>query len=290
MEEILHILLHSLKHTLVDTIPILPFLFITYFIMELIEHMAGDKTADFIARSGRLGTIFGGLLGALPQCGFSAAVAGLYAGRVITLGTLFATFLSTSDEMLPIMISSKFPARSIIIILATKVFFGILIGFVIDLVMRKRGRASMIARFCEDEGCHCEDEGVFRSSLYHTLKVYFFVFVTGLFFQIIIGLVGEDLLASVILDLPILSNFISALVGLIPNCASSVVITELYLSDLLSAGAMMSGLFVSAGVGSLVLFRTNKKMKENLLILLSLLVIGAVSGIILDYIGFGKLI
>ena len=283
-----HIILHSLEHSLLDAIRLLPFLFLTYFLMELLEHSAGDKVTGIISRSGKIGPLFGSLLGAVPQCGFSASASGLYSGRIITLGTLFAIFLSTSDEMLPVMISSRIPVKTLVIVLATKVVIGALVGFAVDFIFRKKDEVK-IGSICESEGCHCE-KGVLRSALHHTLGVFFFVFAVGFALEIIIASVGEERIAEFVSALPALSNIISATIGLIPNCAASVVITELYVEGVISAGAMISGLLTGAGVGTLVLFKTNKSLKENFAIVFALWCVGALFGIILDLIGFGAIL
>lgn len=283
-----HIILHSLEHSLLDAIRLLPFLFLTYFLMELLEHSAGDKVTGIISRSGKIGPLVGSLLGAVPQCGFSASASGLYSGRIITLGTLFAIFLSTSDEMLPVMISSRIPVRTLVIVLATKVVIGALVGFAVDFIFHRKD-AVKIGSICESEGCQCE-KGVLRSALHHTFGVFFFVFVVGFALEIIIASVGEERIAEFVSVLPALSNIISATVGLIPNCAASVVITELYVEGVISAGAMISGLLTGAGVGTLVLFKTNKSLKGNFAIVFALWCVGALFGIILDLIGFGAIL
>lgn len=288
MQHILHILLHSLEHAFFDALKLLPFLFLTYLFMEMMEHTAGDKATKIISRSGKVGPLAGGILGAFPQCGFSASGAGLYSGRVITLGTLFAIFLSTSDEMIPVMISSGAKLSSLFIILGTKILLGILIGFAVDFLVKKKDNVK-IGDICETEGCHCED-GIFLSALRHTVGVFVFVFAVGFVLEAVIGFIGEDMLKSIMSDTPFLSNIIAALVGLIPNCAASVVVTELYLGGVISAGAMMSGLLTGAGIGLLVLFKTNKRLKENLIITIALWVFGVVLGVILDLVGFGGLL
>lgn len=285
---VLHILLHALEHSLIDALKLLPFLFLTYFIMELLEHTAGDKVTRIMSRSGKVGPLAGAVLGAVPQCGFSASGASLYSGRVITAGTLFAIFLSTSDEMIPVMISNRVAPSTLLIILGTKVLFGAAAGFIIDLLIRRKDSV-IIGNICEEEGCHCE-KGVFRSAIHHSVSVFFFVFAVSFFMEMLIGLVGEDVIAGAVSGTPVISNIIAATVGLIPNCAASVVITELWLDGVISAGAMMSGLLTGAGIGTLVLFRTNKSLKENLLILLSLWLTGAVLGLVLDLAGFGGLL
>ena len=285
---ILHILLHALEHSVLDALKLLPFLFLTYLIMEMLEHTTGDKVTKMISRSGKVGPLFGGLLGAVPQCGFSASGAGLYSGRVITLGTLFAIFLSTSDEMIPVMLSNRADITTVLTILATKIVIGIAVGFVIDLAFVKKEEVKIVD-ICENEGCHCEN-GVLRSALHHTLSVFAFVLAVGFILETVIGFVGEDVIAAVMSDMPVVSNVLAATVGLIPNCAASVVITELYLEGVISAGSMMSGLLTGAGIGTLVLFRTNKSLKENLVILLSLWLIGIAVGLVLDVAGFGGIL
>lgn len=284
---IIHILLHALEHSVLDALKLLPFLLLTYLIMEMLEHTTGERVTALISRSGKVGPLIGGLLGAAPQCGFSASGAGLYSGRVITLGTLFAIFLSTSDEMIPVMISNRVAVSTVITVLIAKIVIGIVVGFIVDFTF-KRDDVNIVD-ICETEGCHCE-KGVFRSALHHTVSVFFFVLVVGFLLEAIIGFVGEETIARVMSGIPVLSNLLSATVGLIPNCAASVVITELYLEGVISAGSMMSGLLTGAGIGTLVLFRTNKCLKENLLILFSLWLVGILAGLLLDLVGFGGLL
>ncbi|MBQ5746970.1 MAG: arsenic efflux protein [Clostridia bacterium] len=285
MTETLHLLIHSLKHAFLDTLSLLPFLFVTYFFMEFIEHSAKDKTERIIKSAGKFGAVLGGLLGALPQCAFSAVVAGLFSGGVITLGTLFAVFLSTSDEMLPIMISRGVPFGSIALIVITKVIFGIGVGMAVDAVYKKKLSSSEISHICEEEGCRCHD-GIIMSALRHTLSVSAFILIFGTVLEFVMAFLGEDVIARYLANAPILSHFAASFVGLIPNCASSVLFTELYIEKIISAGTMMSGLFSSAGVGILVLFKTNKNIKENILIVALLFIFGAVLGGFLDLINF----
>lgn len=286
-------MLEVVSDTLIDGVKLLPFLFITYLIMEYMEHRMREKTKLTIEKSGRFGPFFGGIIGAFPQCGFSAAASNLYAGRVITLGTLAAIFLSTSDEMLPILISEQVSVSVILKLLGLKVVIGMTAGFLIDLFIRKKHSTAHvheenehmdIGHMCEHEHCHCED-GIVRSALRHTLNIFFFIIVIALLLNTLIHFVGEDFLANIILNQPILGQLIAGLVGLIPNCASSVVITQLYLEGMMGLGAMMSGLLVGTGVGLLVLFKVNDNIKENLKITFMVYVIGVVSGILIDIIG-----
>lgn len=279
-------LLDALIDTLLDTLKVAPFLFLIYLFMEFIEHKAGDKTKDFISKSGKFGPLLGGLLGAVPQCGFSAACSGLYAGGVITMGTLLAVFLSTSDEMLPILLTGGFPVLSILKIIGVKVLFGALIGFIVDIIVRTKSDSEhkSIHDMCEHDHCHCE-KGIFRSALHHFLEIILYLFIFTLAINIAVGFVGEDNLAKIFVSVPVVGNMISALIGLIPNCAASIVITDLYLSGVISSGVMMSGLLVGAGVGLAVLFKSNRNLKQNVLITVILYVVGVLLGTLIDVFG-----
>ena len=192
-----------------DSLKLLPFLFLTYLLMEFLEHRTGERASRFISRAGRLGPALGGLLGALPQCGFSAAAAGLYAGRVVTLGTLVAVLLSTSDEMAAVMLSSAATDSTVVFrllkILAVKVVLSIAVGFAIDLVLR-RERGEEIGELCDHEGCHCHERGVLLSSLLHTAKIVGFIFAVTLAINTVIFFVGEDRLGLLLRDLPIVGE------------------------------------------------------------------------------------
>ena len=284
----LHILEHTLSHTIEDSVKLLPFLLFTYLLMELLEHTTGGKVQNKIKDAGKVGPLWGGLLGIMPQCGFSAAAASLYAGRVITVGTLLAVFLSTSDEMLPIFISESVALATIIKILAAKVCIAIISGFLAELVyvnvFKKKEKDMDIHVVCEEEHCSCED-GVLKSALKHTLKIFVYILLITFILTLVIEMIGEDHLAVVFQNIPVVGEMIAALVGLIPNCASSVVITELYLSGIIGAGAMMSGLLVNAGVGLLVLFRLNRNWKQNAGIMAALYGFGVVWGVIIELLG-----
>lgn len=284
----LHILEHTLSHTIEDSVKLFPFLFFTYLLMELLEHTTVGKVQNKIKNAGKVGPLWGGLLGIMPQCGFSAAASSLYAGRVITVGTLLAVFLSTSDEMLPIFISEAVAPATIVKILAAKVCIAIISGFLAELVyvnvFKKKEKDMDIHVVCEEEHCSCED-GVLKSALKHTLKIFVYILLITFILTLVIEMIGEDHLAVVFQDIPVVGEMIAALVGLIPNCASSVVITELYLSGIIGAGAMMSGLLVNAGVGLLVLFRLNRDWKQNAGIMAALYGFGVVWGVIIELLG-----
>ena len=282
MEAILDIL----KDTLIDAVKILPFLLVAYLIMEYIEHKTTKKTKHAIKKSGRFGPLVGSILGAFPQCGFSVSATNLYAGRVITIGTLFAVYLSTSDEMLPIMLSEGVEGSLILKILGIKILIGIIAGFMIDLLFNRFSKnkedGDTIKHICEHDNCHCE-EGIWKSAIKHTVNVFIYIIIISLVLNILIAVVGEDRLAGLVSNKPVLSALIACLIGLIPNCASSVILTELYLSNVLSLATMIGGLLVNAGVGLIVLFKVNHHQKQNIKIVIGLYFIGVISALILQF-------
>ena len=277
------------EDALIDSVKLIPFLFVTYLVMEYIEHKTKDKTKEAIKKSGKFGPLIGSLLGIVPQCGFSVAATNLYAARVITLGTLIAIYLSTSDEMLPILLSEAVPITTILKILGVKLIIGIIAGFLIDFVLRIKNKNQIeeekIVDLCEKNHCHCE-HGIFKSALKHTVNIFIFILLITLVINIIIFFIGEDRLGSFLQNQPILGPIIAGLLGLIPNCAASVIITQMFLDNVISVSTMISGLLVGAGVGLAVLFKTNKGIKENIKIVMLLYCIGVVSGILLELIGF----
>ena len=290
MEEFTHIAGHVLEHSVADTLYLIPFLFVTYLVMEWLEHKTGGKAQAAVQRAGAAGPIVGAVVGVVPQCGFSAVAAPLWAGRVITLGTLFAVFLSTSDEMLPIFIAEQVPLIVILKILGAKIVVGMVMGFVVDAGMRLARRIDAplhIHDLCERDHCHCHDGegGILKSALKHTLQVTVFIFVITIVLNGVLEVVGEDALGEFLSANPVLSVFGSALVGLVPNCAASVVIAQLYVSGVLGSGAMLAGLLVSAGVGLLVLVRTNRHWKQNVAIIVGLYAMGVFWGLIANALG-----
>lgn len=282
-------MIDALVDTLIDGIKLLPFLFITYLVMEYIEHKTSQKTAQMMKNSGKWGPVLGGVLGIVPQCGFSAAASNLYAGRIITVGTLMAVFLSTSDEMLPILVSEQVNPVTIIRILTVKAVIGIAAGIIVDLVYKSKGKYQQeefrIEHMCNHEHCHCGEGKIFRSALNHTLQIFVFILIITFLLNILIGYVGGERLAAVISNKPVLGPLVSGLLGLIPNCASSVVLTQLYLEGVLGAGAMIAGLLAGSGVGLLVLYRVNDCLKDNIKITMLLYGVGVASGIVLEVLG-----
>lgn len=280
----------ALIDTIKDTLNLVPFLFVTYLAMEWLERKTEDQSVDLLSRIGKFGHLAGAGIGLIPQCGFSAAAASLYSGGVITAGTLIAVFLSTSDEMLPIFISSSVGAGTIGRILAAKFVIALVSGIAVDLIAKMvhhRSETKHIHDLCEREHCGCEDEegGILHSALVHTLKITGFIFIISLVLSLLMSFLGKDAVASLLTGAPVAGTIATAVIGLIPNCAASVLITQMYLEGLLTAGQLMSGLLVSAGVGILVLVRTNNKTKENIKVIGTLLLLGIAWGITIDILG-----
>ena len=279
-------LVHCIIHTLEEVLLLIPFLFIAFLIIEVIEHKLSSKSKKVIEKSGKLGPLFGGLLGMIPQCGFSVVATNLYITRIVSIGTLISIYLSTSDEMLPILISRKTDFKVIISLLLTKFLIGMTAGFIIDYFVRKYKKKHKIKikekfDICHDEHCHCEKENLFLSSLKHTLKTITFIFIVTFVLNVMMEYLGEEFIQKLFLKDNIFSPFISSIVGLIPNCASSVVLTELYISGVISLSSVIAGLLTGSGVALLVLFRGNKNVKENLFILALIYSIGSLSGFII---------
>ena len=266
-----------------DTLKLIPFLFATYLAMEYLEHKTSSKVLLWVQKAGNFGPLIGGLLGAVPQCGFSAAASSLYAGRVISLGTILAIYLSTSDEMLPVLISEKAPIKLILVILLIKILLGIFWGYMTDLLLFRNENAHEhinIHSLCEEEHCNC-NKGILGSAIKHTLQIAGFILLITLALNVFIELVGTDSLKELVFNHKIFGPLIAGVIGLIPNCASSVAITELYLDGALSFGSLISGLLTGAGVGWLVLLRASNSVKRTSKVVLLLYIFGVVSGIVI---------
>jgi hypothetical protein len=305
-------LVDVIADSVLDTLELVPFLFVTYLAMEALEHSTEGRMQGLVARAGHAGPIVGGLLGAVPQCGFSAMAATLYSGGVVTAGTLVAVILSTSDEMVPVFLAHQEPAGRLLSIMLLKVVVGIGVGLLLDAVLhavRHVGNPQPhIHDLCERAHCHCEDDeagsdaspesdadghgeaerghhhghghwAIVRSAAIHTVQVTGFILLVTFLFGLLIEVMGEDALAQLLGSHPVRATFLAALVGLIPNCGASVAITELYLDGVLAAGPMVAGLLVSGGVGLLVLFRTNRDVRQNVAVTAFIYAVGVVVGL-----------
>lgn len=274
--------------TLIDALKMSPILFLAYLLMEFLELKAGEKMNKAVAKVGYAGPLLGSLIGIIPQCGFSGAVAGFYSAKIVTLGTMIAVFMSTSDEMIPILISNKVELSVVLKILIFKVIGAAVCGFLIDIALRlmrknREASSSHIHDFCEQEHCDCH-ENIFLSALKHTLKVLLLIVVVSFALNCIFEFFSKDFLHDNFITLPFVSEILAGVVGLIPNCSVSVLITELFVEGVISEGAMFSGLMTNAGVGLLVLYRLNKNIKENIFITGLLLVCGIVFGMLCGFV------
>ena len=311
----------ALMDAIIDTVKLIPFLLVTYMAMEYMEHKTEKSTTAMLEKAGRFGPLIGGAAGMLPQCGFSAAASSLFAGGVISVGTLIAVFLSTSDEMLPIFISEQVAPKTIIAIMVTKMVLGIISGFALDIFMHHGKHTPApekhIHDLCEHDHCACDDEdmdeehhghehshghhghghshdhhghhhksgiaGILQPAFHHTFQITVFIFLITFVITLLVEGIGKDAIGTFLSGKPVVGVFLSGIIGLIPNCAASVSITELYLMGILDAGQMMAGLMVGAGVGLLVLFRTNYHPNENLRIGVILYSIGVFWGLVIQF-------
>lgn len=335
----MEMIIDALSDAVLDTVKLVPFLFITYLVMEYLEHEAEKHTTSMLEKAGHLGPLIGAAVGVLPQCGFSAAASSLFAGGVISVGTLIAVFLSTSDEMLPIFISEGVAPATMLHILGTKALLGLISGFFLDFFMH-HGRHTKapekhIHDLCVHEHCACDEEdaadkettsfthahdtaeaesieaeqegaaahmhvhnghahhahgnlgimNIALPALHHTIQITVFIFFITLVITLLVEGIGADAIGHFLSGKPVVGVFLAGLVGLIPNCAASVSITQLYLMGILGAGQMMAGLLVGAGVGLLVLFRTNDHPNENLRITIILYALGVFWGLLIEYFG-----
>lgn len=276
-----------LKDAFLDTLKLLPLLFFTYLLMEYIEHKGNERMEAVIRRSGRLGPLIGALLGLVPQCGFAGAAAGFFSSRMITPGTLFAIFLSTSDEMLPLMIASVAPVPTIMRILGAKLIIALVMGLLLDLFLANRRQfiQDQVCAMCQRENCGCDEHGILHAAVNHSLRISLFIFGISLALNLIIELAGLPRLSGSFLSSPLWGTLVAALVGLIPNCTPSVVLTTLYLQGALPGGALMAGLLTNAGMGLLVLYRTNPSWKENLCFTVLIYCTGVIFGLLVSLLG-----
>lgn len=303
MEFVLDVVIDALK----DTAELIPFLFATYVVISLLDLFASDKTTAAIQRAGHAGPLIGGVLGVVPQCGFSAMGASLYADRIVSLGTFVAVILSTSDEMLPLLLAEHVEVGLLARILVTKAVLGVILGFAIDLVLRAvLGRTSLAGVDESDAGeeqdedaefdpsayscdCGCGEPltrgqtawWVVVNSAYRTFQVVVFIFVVSVLLNALIALVGEDTLASFLSGNAVVATLVSGLVGLVPNCAASVVLTQLYIDGVLGFAPMIAGTLVAGGAGYLVLFRMNGNMRESAAIVGIVYALGVCAGLVM---------
>lgn len=288
------IIVDILTDTALDGLKMLPFLFGAYLLLEWIEHRSGSKLRHRLSHSGRYSVPLGAAIGLIPQCGFSVAASNLFAGRLITTGTLLAVFLATSDEAVPVMLASPNGAGKILPLLGLKLLFAVIGGYLADCLFFRRAHEKQ----CETTHCHHDDEreeathelcahcgcqgGILKSTLHHTAETFLFLLIVLLLINTVTTLLGEERLASILLAGTFWSPIVTALIGLIPNCAPSVLISELYLNGTLTIGATVAGLSAGAGLGLAMLFKINPNQKQNFRILAFLYVFSVAAGILID--------
>ena len=275
----LHELWHIFEHSLIDSLHALPFLFLAYLLMEAAEHYHSAKMEKAIRGIGKAGPLVGAALGCIPQCGFSASASNLFAAGLLSRGTLLAVFLATSDEALPMLLGNGEGRGMILPLLGAKVLIGIVAGYAVDFYMARWGRPRDLYDLCEDCGCEEEGSGVLKPALWHTGHILLYIFLLNLGLGLAIELLGEELLGAALLKGSLLQPFVAALVGLIPNCAVSVLLTQLYLAGSVSFGSLLAGLCSGAGLGLAVLVKMNRSRRENFTITATLYAIAALCGL-----------
>lgn len=275
--------------TLLDSVKMLPFLFAAYLIIEYMEHNASEHLKDMLVGSGKFGAIGGAILGVVPQCGFSVAAANFYAGRIITRGTLIAVFLTTSDEAIPVILSEPGSARVLLPLIGMKLVIGMAAGLLLDWSDRLRGLKNREVKVEEHSGlcehCHCDEHGVVQSALRHTVMIFLFILAVAFVLNLGFFFLGEETVSKLLMSDTVFQPMITGLFGLIPNCAASVILTQLYLSGGISFGSVLAGLSTGAGVGLAVLFRVNPDKRDSFKLLIMLYVGGTACGILCQTLG-----
>ncbi len=272
-------MLEIINDTIIDILKIIPFLFIAFLIIEYTEHKINHKSTSIIKKAGKFGPILGSILGVIPQCGFSVMATNLYVTRIISLGTLISIYLSTSDEMLLIMMAEKAPIKDILLIITIKIIIGMLSGFIIDLFIKNKQKENY--NICKHDHCDCENNFI-KSAATHTIKTTVFILIITFILNACFYYIGEDSIKTIFNHNNILTPFISSLIGLIPNCGASVIITELYLNNVLTLAQSIAGLLTNSGVALIILFKSNENLKENIKIISILYMIGVISGLLLE--------
>lgn len=279
----LAVLIESLIDAVVDTIKITPFLFVAYLIMEYIEHKSAEWVHKLLCTDNKLAPIIAAALGIIPQCGFSTLSAGLYCGGMLSAGTLLAIFITTSDEFI-LLAAGKIAAEIIILVLAIKFVLGAIIGLVTDRIIKPKHDHNHIHEICEHGKCHCDSDNIVLAALKHCLITLLFILAANFVINSAVAIIGIDTICMYVSRYPIFDVIFCAVVGLIPTCAGSIVITSLYIDQVISLGALVSGLIAGAGTGVLVLLKSTKQRRNVLYILLALFLIALSAGFFIKFI------
>ena len=278
-------MLDVILDTLLDGVKLLPFLFVAFLVIELVEHKLSKKNKSILSRTGKFSPVVAAFLGLFPQCGFSVMVTNLYITRIVSLGTLIAVYLSTSDEMLPILLSENTDFEVVFKLLGIKLVIAVIMGILIDFLIRRKKKEKVNYHICDEEHCHCS-ESLLRSTLVHTIKTFFFILVVTFILNALLFWLGEEVIEKMLMKNSSFTPFIASFIGLIPNCAASIMLTELFLNHAISFASLIAGLLTGSGVAILMLFKSNKNMKENFLILILVYLVGACSGFLLEVFKF----
>lgn len=281
--------MEMLKDVILDTsfdcLKMLPFLFVAFILIEAFEHYSSEFTEKLLIKVGKAGPIVGAVAGCVPQCGFSVMAANLYAGGIISVGTLLSVFIATSDEAILIMLGDPGAIREVGSLLAAKVLIAIAAGYIVDIFLKNRiSEPKASGNLCDDCGCHKEDSNVLKSAWHHTVKIFIYLFLFTGILNFCVEIFGIEQLSAFLLGDTILQPVIAAVIGLIPNCAASVILTQLYLSGAISFASVIAGLCTGAGIGLVVLCKVNRDKRENLKIIGVLLAIAVIVGILVEII------
>lgn len=269
--------------TSIDCLKMLPYLFVAFLLIEALEHYSGEWTEKLLAKVGKAGPIVGAVAGCIPQCGFSVMAANLYAGGIISVGTLLSVFIATSDEAILIMLGNLEAIGKIGALLAAKVVLAIIAGYVVDLFFKNKiSVPKECGNLCTDCGCHEEEAGIWKPALNHTAKVFLYLYIFTAVLNFCVEIFGIEQLSAFLLGDTIFQPVIAAVIGLIPNCAASVILTQLYLIGAISFASVVAGLCTGAGIGLVVLCRVNRDKKENVKIIITLYIIAVLAGVLLE--------
>ena len=281
----MELLFHTVEHAFIDCLRMLPFLFAAFLLIEALEHYSGRLITKVMQKIGRAGPIVGAAVGCVPQCGFSVMADNLYAGGVISVGTLLAVFLATSDEAVLIILGNPERAGEVGMLLGAKVLIAVIGGYAADLFLKERlSSEKSCGNLCDHCGCHEAHAGILMPAWRHTFRLFAYLFIFTWILNLVIEVFGIEGLSRALLGDSVFQPVIAALIGLIPNCGASVILTQLYLSGAISFASVVAGLCTGAGAGLIVLFKVNRNRIENIKIMIVLYFMAVVAGLLLQFV------